>query len=255
MIYKKSKGKNKDEHKFFDFIKNLFAPVWSFLSAFLKVAYILFFLGLLVFLIYYWNFDKADKVFNFLQLSFWPIVALVILFLFKNQIATLIEKGIVIMLPGGQEVRVGLPAPQQEPTQKNPEPKNIEDFKDITKPYENEISKLGEDREKLRTELLNIQIYLDFERIYRVIFGSQIELLKRLRTLSPMSEPAKDTIFFFVLNQRLFPTLVNWTFGQYMAFVLNTGLIVQNNDSYFITDRGRAFLAYIELMNFPKRDL
>ena len=97
-------------------------------------------------------------------------------------------------------------------------------------------------------------MYLDLERIYRIIFGSQIDLLKRLR-LNPAGESATNTITFFVLTQRIFPVIKNWLFSQYVSFLLNNQLIYLQNEYYFITDKGRAFLAYIEFFNFPTKSL
>lgn len=255
MANRKNRNNDATENKFTNKISAWIGGIRVALIALLKVIYLLIFIGIFIFLMYSWNLDKADRIFSFLETSFWPIIILLVIFLFKTELSNLISKGVVIILPGGHELRFNEPAPQQETTQKNPEPKRIEDYKEIEKQYEEKIKELGKGQEELKTQLINAQIYLDFERIYRVIFGTQIDLLKRLRSIFPLGQPSKDTIFFFALTQRLFPVFANWTFAQYLNFLFTSNLIYYDNGSYFVTDRGKAFLAYIEILNYPKKDL
>lgn len=250
----KSKSQNLKK-EFVGKFKNFICTILPYLVALLKTIYVLIFLGIFIIVIYSWNFHKANYVFNFIENSFWPIIALIFIFLFKGQISTLISKGIVIILPGGQEVRLNQDTPSQQSAETQPKKTEIKDYELIEDQYKEETKKLGEDVEKLKTELVNTQIFLDFERIYRVIFGSQVNLLKRLRSISLLGELNRDTIFFFVVNQRIFPVFSSWTFDQYLNFLLVNGLIYFNNERYFITDKGQAFLAYTEFLNLPPKNL
>ncbi|OGK38315.1 hypothetical protein A3F03_01965 [Candidatus Roizmanbacteria bacterium RIFCSPHIGHO2_12_FULL_41_11] len=252
---KLKKQENSIDNELINRFISLSVTIRLLLFALLKEIYILIFIGLFVILIYRWNFDKADMFFDFLKTSFWPLIVLFAIFLFKNEISSLISKGIVIILPGGHQLRLNEPAPQQETIQKNPEPKIIEDYKEKEKLHLVKIEALGKSYVALKTQLINTQIYLDFERNYRVVFGSQVDLLKRLRSIFPTGQAGKDIIFTFISTQRLFPVFASWTFTQYMNFLLTSNLINFSNDNYFITDKGKAFLAYIEILNYPQKGL
>lgn len=219
-----------------------------------KTTIFLFLIGVIIHITFSWNFEKSDKIFHFLEASLWPIIAILFIFLFKNEISAMLIKGFQIIFPSGHEIRTGDTIPKQEERQKDPLPKNIESYEEVRKKTEEKIEK-GQDIEKLKKDLINAQIYLDFERIYRIIFGSQIDLLKRLRPIFPSGEFSKDVILFFVFTQRLFPVFTSWSFDQYLTFLFNVGLISFSSDQYLITEKGKAFLAYIEFLNYPKKDL
>lgn len=201
---------------------------------------------------------------EYIKVIIYPVIISGFLFYFRDRIGGLIDRIKSIKGPGGTEVDL---EDQIKSQQKgiNAEQINLhlkqqisdEIKKEVKGEYEEKIKKMGESEQQLKTVLTYTQIYLDFERIYRVIFGTQIELLKRLRANSSLGEAKTDSIFFFVLNQKIYPILSSWNFELYINFLLDNDLVsFQNqNDYYFITDKGRAFLVYIEYLNFPPKSL
>lgn len=164
----------------------------------------------------------------------WPIVAIYLSNKFSQDIRGLLKRITKGELPGG--IKFDSPPSQDEKqTESTPKTKEIE---------------------KIKSDLDYTQIYLDFERIYRLIFGSQIELLKRLRLQESIGgEELKNTASFFVLTQNFYELLKSWTFDQYLKFLFDAGLIHMKNDRYLISDKGKAFLSYIEFLNFPSKSL
>lgn len=207
-------------------------------------------------------------VLEYVKVIIWPVIISGFLFYFKNNIRGLIDRITIIKGPGGTEIR----AEQERKIEKQEEgiekisDENIKkdlqvQIEEVKKTYEEELSKekkANTNKDKIISNLLEQlsfkSLQLEFEQIYRLIFGSQIDLLKRLR-LASSGEASKNTIIFFAFIQRLFAVFTSWTFSQYINFLLSSGFIYFNNDHYFITDKGKAFLNYIEILNYPRKDL
>ncbi len=90
---------------------------------------------------------------------------------------------------------------------------------------------------------INYMIF-DFERIYRLIFGTQIAFLNKLSISSPLEH---DTGIDFIRKQfklRKLPTTSNFP-NKWMDFLVKGGLI-NPVGAYSITDKGLAFLQYLQ---------
>jgi hypothetical protein len=113
-----------------------------------------------------------------------------------------------------------------------------------------ELDKLGiidtQERADLLVKHLAVtQLWLRAEIIYRTIFGSQIQLLKSLNT-----RPGSTTIElleFYEQAKTNFPKLYEtYSFGQYLQYVRNQGLISEDApEHYIITVAGREFLKWM----------
>lgn len=195
-------------------------------------------------------------ILDYLKVLIWPLVISGFIIYFKKNIRNLIDRITNIKGPGGTEIR----AEQQQRVEDQEE--GIEKISkgDVKNDLQlSEEKKASTDKDQIINNLLeqlsSKSLQLEFEQIYRLIFGSQIDLLKRFKDTPNFGESTKDTIFFFVLTQRIFPVFASWTFTKYLNFLFTTNLIYFENDCYFITDKGKAFLAYIEILHYPKKDL
>lgn len=118
-----------------------------------------------------------------------------------------------------------------------------------------------EEVEKLREEL-------EFERIYSIIFGSQIDLLKIIKTQPTDIGLLKDVIY--PRYRGLYRVFDNWTFDEFIKILLlnnllevyvpeerkSAGINQFTRDSlkqYKITQKGLDFLKYIEENNYNDR--
>jgi hypothetical protein len=186
---------------------------------------------------------------EYVRVLVWPgVVSLSLFVFFKENLINLINRIKDLEVFGvkvsANQQKIEIP-PQSE----------VEDYKSIANDYKTKIDELGSSNEKIKQELINTQIYLDFERIYRLIFGSQIDILKSLRMAGIIGEPTSNLIFSFVVTQRMYSLLSSWSFTQYISFLSSSNLITFKDDKYFITEKGNGFLTYIEFLNLPRKAL
>jgi hypothetical protein len=104
----------------------------------------------------------------------------------------------------------------------------------------------GDTAKILIKHLAAAKILLEFEQIHNLIFGSQIYLLKRLNEVVGQGQKKEYVISHFERVKEMFKEqLGNWSFEQYMAFLLSRPLIKVENDIYHITNLGVEYLTWI----------
>ena len=90
------------------------------------------------------------------------------------------------------------------------------------------------------------KILVEFEQIQNFIFGSQIFLLKKLNEVAGQGQPREFIETHFQHVKELFQNeLGNWSFDQYLAFLISRALIVVNNNTYHIMNLGVEYLTWI----------
>jgi hypothetical protein len=104
----------------------------------------------------------------------------------------------------------------------------------------------GSEREKvLIRHLAASQIQTLFERIYGVIFGSQIELLKHLNSSSIPVNPG-DLKIYYDYARTDYPTFYkDYSFEHWLNFLTAHTLVIKEEEGYKITNLGRELLAYL----------
>ncbi|WP_250656961.1 winged helix-turn-helix domain-containing protein [Alkalimarinus coralli] len=109
----------------------------------------------------------------------------------------------------------------------------------------------GDTVKVLVKHLAGAQLLAAFERIYSIIFGSQIELLKRLNELAGQGRSRQYVEQFFkeTKTSAKNTAIAHWKLNQYLEFLFSNALIVQNNDQYHITNLGGEFLAWLVKAN------
>jgi hypothetical protein len=102
--------------------------------------------------------------------------------------------------------------------------------------------------------LATTQLIVTFEELYRVIFGSQIFLLKAAnenRAAGLHEQFVKD---HFSHVQTLFaPAFDQWTAEAYVHFLLTSGLLLKESDVFRITDLGVDFLEWMIKIGAPEK--
>jgi hypothetical protein len=103
--------------------------------------------------------------------------------------------------------------------------------------------------QKLEAMLLafaNMKIVLGHERNYRVIFGSQIELIARVNISSPLGLPKESAEAIYNNAANNFPDFYKtMTFDKWIHFPVAAGLLFVSDGRYAITPYGAGFLKYI----------
>jgi len=97
----------------------------------------------------------------------------------------------------------------------------------------------------------SLSVQLGHERNYRMIFGSQLQLLEMMNAdVGVSKEAAKST--YDAARTAYSDVYRSITFEQWIGFLINAGLCnVAPNGNYVLTPYGRGFLRYIVDMHLP----
>lgn len=89
-----------------------------------------------------------------------------------------------------------------------------------------------------------IEKQLAFERIYRVIYGSQISLLNQLNTVNYLEKEFVES-FFLKAKQYYAESYKQITFDKWLEFILKKELCIIDSTNYYLTPLGKEFLIYM----------
>jgi len=98
----------------------------------------------------------------------------------------------------------------------------------------------------LKIRLAEVKYYLFFERVHRVIFGSQIVLLQKLNVCGSLGLDIKTIKIFIsdVLNKAEWQKS-DYTLEKYLKFLLDSELIIKTDNDIKITIAGVEYLTWI----------
>ena len=202
-------------------------------------------------------------ILTFLSSISWPIVTLIIVSYFKKPITRFLKQ--VKKVTYGETT-----VERQNKSQKEEKSKidiltigndftyideTLNKFSESTKNsalkiIENEtrISEVVDSQQKFERILKYSQLLIivkSAERIYHLIYGSQIRLLQKLN----YSNEKTDSVKYFYDNAvKYFPEIYkNYSYESYLDFLVNQGLVTLNNETDYIsiTETGRDFLRYL----------
>jgi hypothetical protein len=105
------------------------------------------------------------------------------------------------------------------------------------------IQNAGEKVDLLVRYLAICQLVVTFEETYRLIFGSQIYILKRVNESKVLKRSVVEEHFRH--TQKLFPAFTDWDADRYMSFLLTFHLLQYQNEQYAITPFGIEFLTWM----------
>lgn len=205
------------------------------------------------------SLETSKNILDYIRAIIWPGIVLIVITVFRSNLAQLIER-----LEEGENPIFGKwkashseqPILQQEESvmQSTQTQETGADFEKVVEEKEVEINALKDNQQQLVDKLTIAQIELDFERIYNIIFASQIELLAKLGVNSPVDISYIMSHYSGVqrVNRKAFK---DWTVDQYIAYLLRVQLIELNDFKVSITSKGRAFISYLGRMNYRKYDL
>lgn len=99
--------------------------------------------------------------------------------------------------------------------------------------------------EMLVRQLATAVMIATFERLYRLIYGSQIDTLNALNTSGPQSPKIIEVIFFDTAKSSDTTFYEDVTFERWLSFLLNQALIVRSDELLTLTLHGRDFLVWM----------
>lgn len=207
--------------------------------------------------------DDRQFIVELIQHGAWPIVALLIAWLAKDKISDIFGGGLKSAKHGDTEFQFFEKNQSLQPVKLEHQnlqhlipidPTGLRDEVEVR--INGQLTQIVGDSEKINVLVKNLaqqQISNAFERIYFHIYGSQIQMLEFLSVqpagtatnheLSKIYEKAKAE------NQNAYQ---NYSFSEYMNFLLSWSLATNRNDSWEISKNGRAFITYITALRLEK---
>ena len=203
------------------------------------------------------TFDQFVRLLDILK---WPLVVLLLgliaIFMFRSQFAAFLSRLTSI----GKE---GLKAAPAVANQQN-QPDRNKEVQDLMRALDSAVvvaqerlikadlekrglDHAGETINVLVRYLANCQLTVASEEVYRLIFGSQIYILKRANESRVKSKLKRSVVEeHFRHTQTLFPAVfTDWDTDRYMSFLLARRVLLYANDEYTITPFGAEFLAWM----------
>ncbi len=208
------------------------------------------------------HINLLQEIVSIIQILAWPLVVLIIFLILKTPIKNFINriKGI-----GYKDTHIdaGLPTKQEgdTPIEKLSKdksnasidkilnlfaPETVKSLKEaVIKESDLNTFKTPDEREQVLLSYSQvIYLIMHFNKIYNIIYGSQIRILQRLNasvfetkdTLRPFYDDAKSA----------FPKMYeSYSYDSYINFLLINFLIIEEGKSIKITILGKDFLKYI----------
>lgn len=98
----------------------------------------------------------------------------------------------------------------------------------------------------LKHDLADVYFILRCERVYNIIFGTQIQLLKQLQQVVPngLSQQSIDDHFNKISN--IYDVHNNFDSNKYMFFLIQAGLVIIKDGIYHLTNFGADFLTWLQ---------
>ena len=202
--------------------------------------------------------NEAQYVLELLNAIAWHhlafVIAIIFICKFRNQISALINRTRKIGMEGLSADPI--PDKQQEKIETNSEAaqKLLKLVGDSPVIIEQE-NRINEDLKSINADervlvltkyLAGTQILLAFEKIYAIIFRSQISILNMLNENRGQGMPVNsiDT-YINIVKADYSETLGKWTNEQYLKFLYDSFLIMKEGDKIHITNLGIEFLSWV----------
>ena len=192
-----------------------------------------------------------------IQYMAWPgailIFGLVFIFIFKRDISSLFMRVQKISKDG---IQASITQTKQDDTEKKSSADELMKSFDSVVLLEKENLIKADLQQKglsnneavdvLARHLAATQLALHFEYIYSTIWGSQLRLLRYLNSQAPVGDTAENLKAFYDAAAITYPQVYeDYSFENYLGFLLSRILIKKVDGNYGITNFGRDFLIYL----------
>lgn len=122
---------------------------------------------------------------------------------------------------------------------------------DLESSIKNEIIQKGleistETETVLIRHLAGTQLLMEFLRIDKYIFGSQLNLLKELAEIQPEGYTKNEIEEYFESVKQSFPnSFNNWDVKKYLGFLFSSILITKNDEKIHLTNFGQEYIDWV----------
>lgn len=209
------------------------------------------------------NFNWA-LLLEFTRVLVWPLLILFVVSYFRKNFAGFLDRLYKAKFPGGVEVEAEqqktsqVPSEEEQTSVEGELAKQKELIDTIRKEYEGKLERTQKGAKKLVDDLISEisirDLQIDFERVYNLIFGSQIAFLENLLVRGSVGSFPQEVLAYFITVRKVWqPAFNTWTLDQYLNFLLTRHLVeLTYQGNYRITYKGKAFLSYITNLRYSK---
>ena len=185
----------------------------------------------------------------------WPVAAIVIVLMLRKPIANAIEKLKKAKIQGSEFDFGSLPEQKTEKLEAGsvniPIPTDTigmqQEFEALIR-RDLEAANISDPQELqniLVSHLAATQLTAAYERVNSSIFGSQIDLLRSLNSISGTAKESSLKLFYDSAKSKYPEFYEQASFEEYLNYLLGMNLIDKQTDEYNITKFGIGYLVYI----------
>ncbi len=202
------------------------------------------------------NWEISCIVLEYIKILIWPLLVFSCICYFKTDISNFINRVCQFKISGveiiaEQQKETQLESKSQIDTKTAAESIPSKLISDLVKNFRTEYNNITNEKNKLLNDIAVRDIIIDYERIYNIIFGSQINLLEYLKN-QQSGLPRREMELFFENVKKYNYIFVDWNLNNYINFLVQQKLIEPFGVSYQITPKGSSFLTYISNMGYSK---
>jgi len=217
----------------------------------------------------------------------WPAYLFVLALVFKKPLSEFLQRLSTLNLKGGgleisasdnatKQLAVENPAKSDPLAAPQTEqialelPEAIENRQQLVRSYGGETPIVLEQINSIKTDLATLHFPLNSEEtanilvrhlavtqliqraefLYRAIYGSQIALLRALNESGPQLQAFAHK-FYNSARNRSPRFYVDYSFEQWVGFLINQRVVIMENETYALTAYGREFLGFITSQGLP----
>lgn len=180
----------------------------------------------------------------------WPGTVLLIISKFENEIRELINHIKISLSFGGNKVEISHAEAEQLRIDQGSaiskeEAEKLKDENENHRGIEKKLLELNENTTKDKDAFF---LGYHFEKTYRLIFGSQLSILKIANQTGFVQDPLAAAIYGRTSWANTYP------YKDYIGFLISSGLLGKldsSNESYSILPFGKAFIDYLQNSGIP----
>ena len=212
--------------------------------------------------------DVAQLVLDYLDSLKWPILVAAVLGVsftrYRAELGRVLEKLgdrlTAVKTPLGEatfEQPKDLRPPDEAPTLVNAEQNPTQDVEQLAAKFQDDLATVAAQAEQTRTvleaertnltiELAAARLWLFYEQVYRLVFGTQIQLIEHVQRAEPAGSPRNELEAFHRAHLNQNGVIVS--FEHFVAFLLSSELILfdPTTQRYRLGQWGAGFLSYLE---------
>lgn len=171
------------------------------------------------------------------------------LWYFRKEIKNLVNKGILKVSVPGLSIETARQQKEKVTAREKKEIKALNAELENTKKAKQALEEIQKDTAQ-HSETFFLGYH--FEKTYRLIFPTQMAILI---AMSNHNGEISDALSRALFERTIWAQNLGVSYEQFIGFLINSGLIVYNNDNsnIFLTPLGKTFIEYINNNNIPTK--